>query len=547
MIDCLIKGKKIVPYVLIIFVAVCFGLLTAYFPLCSDDFSYMRISGQGTRVESVLDVITSQIHHWLHWGGRVWSLGLAQYFLMYDKVVFNVANILCYAVCTYFCVHVVSAKVRPWRWLCVMLLMWMVMPHPGSTIFWVTGAVVYLWAACINVLFVCFLLKENRMYGCLALAMSLPAGNANEAMALGLIVSLGLYFMLTRSKRIIHHVGLILYGIGAGLNIIAPGNFVRMEVRGMSEVRPMALILTEFYEQLKYIFTTVLFTGDEGVKIAYALFFALLIVACMCWKHFRERWYVLFVSLLVGAMVIMCFNLYVKAIYPRALFPFCFIVFLSACVAACGVFDNGVLSRRWNRLVAIILFAVAGGWSVVEIPAAYASISALRQMQIKTQNAVQQGVNIVIRDEQYERSDTRYQERCCMSSDVLGNRQYVSHFGGKDYSVLTAEQAQLIQRIESKLCSMNNAQMITVDGWRVYCMVDRPKSVSIHEPPRETPYKIRFMREISHKMKRKVGQFTVRIGQRYYALWQSNEPCCILTIQYMDKRKEEKKITLERV
>jgi len=82
--------------VALIAVIVIFHTLSTIFPLCSDDFSYSYVCGGEERVEGVVEIIRSQCHHYCVWGGRFFVHCIAQFFLMFDKAVFNIANTLCY-------------------------------------------------------------------------------------------------------------------------------------------------------------------------------------------------------------------------------------------------------------------------------------------------------------------------------------------------------------------------------------------------------------------------------------------------------------------
>ena len=74
-----------------------FYFFTLKYPICSDDWSYFFICGGAERISSVGDVFCSQCVHYMMWGGRFVAHCAVQFFLMFNKEWFNVANALCYA------------------------------------------------------------------------------------------------------------------------------------------------------------------------------------------------------------------------------------------------------------------------------------------------------------------------------------------------------------------------------------------------------------------------------------------------------------------
>ena len=172
---------KKVYCVLIILVLILFYYLTSLFPICSDDFSYSYVYGGDGRVNGICDVFYSQVNHYKTVNGRFWTHSLVQGLLWCDKTVYDIVNVFVYALCTYMIAHVSCSdnKEKFSLWCLMVCSFWVLMPHPGSSMFWLTGSINYLWVSCINVLFfyVVFFMHVKWRYAFIPLGII--AGNAH--------------------------------------------------------------------------------------------------------------------------------------------------------------------------------------------------------------------------------------------------------------------------------------------------------------------------------------------------------------------------------
>ena len=74
-------------------------ILNLITPLIMDDFSYAF--GTTGRVQNLKDIFDFQIWYYLHWGGRNVAHTLAQFFLMNNKLLFNIMNSAIYTLLIY--------------------------------------------------------------------------------------------------------------------------------------------------------------------------------------------------------------------------------------------------------------------------------------------------------------------------------------------------------------------------------------------------------------------------------------------------------------
>lgn len=121
----------------------------------ADDQKYKYIIGieKITEVSSIWDIIISQTNHYCIWGGRSIVHAIAQFFLMYDKIVFNVANTIILIILLLDIYYMAAnKKISIKMWIVACCITWFSVPGIGN-ILWLTGACNYLWGTAIEILF----------------------------------------------------------------------------------------------------------------------------------------------------------------------------------------------------------------------------------------------------------------------------------------------------------------------------------------------------------------------------------------------------------
>ena len=209
-------------------------------PLLADDYSY-GLSLDNTRLNSILDIINFQINHYLTWGGRTVAHTIAQFFLLFPKWVFSIANTFAYIALIYLIyLHAKgeSKEHKPLLLLLIHLMLWFLLPVFGQTCLWLVGSCNYLWTTVI-ILFLLFQYRRSnlkkdsikRIIGIFLLGIIAAWTNENTAVGL-LVIILGLIIV----KKVKHQKikkweisGAIGSLIGFLVLILAPGNFVRSQ------------------------------------------------------------------------------------------------------------------------------------------------------------------------------------------------------------------------------------------------------------------------------------------------------------------------------
>lgn len=239
------KIEKFLFSLVILLILVGMYILNHYTTLIVDDYGYSFSLGH--RTKGIMDILESQYNHYFVWGGRVVVHTIAQFFLMFDKKVFDIANTFAYlamVLVVYF--HAVGRfKIYPLLLLLINLLFFLCMPAFGQVFLWVVGACNYLWGP---LLVFSYLIPyriqyskdtpviDNKILCVIFGLLGIISGWTNENMGLTLafviLVFMYLYWLEHKKIYLWCICGFIGASIGAVALILAPGNMVRMEAGG---------------------------------------------------------------------------------------------------------------------------------------------------------------------------------------------------------------------------------------------------------------------------------------------------------------------------
>ena len=263
--------NKIPAWAVVTFGAGIFLVQNLLTPIIGDDYAYAFIwdaaqngnfqnnLGKLYRVESIGDVFVSQYEHWLTWGGRSIAHCCVQFFMMFDKFFFDVANALVYAALGLLIYFLAAGKfeLRAGALLWIFFALWFCLPEFYQTTLWLTGSCNYLWMTVLQLAFLLpFALKFWRKKFSLPVPVmifaGLMAGWSNEsggAFTIFLTFLALMYFW--RQKKIERWMlaGFIALFAGYALLMLAPGNFQRYVVDSNAETKPflsLAMLMDNF-------------------------------------------------------------------------------------------------------------------------------------------------------------------------------------------------------------------------------------------------------------------------------------------------------------
>lgn len=228
-------------------IGICGGiilLLNVLTPMIADDFGYLYVFGEKVQVSSLSDLVRSQSHHYMKWGGRSVVHFIAQALLQVPRLVADVLNTGVYLIFVsliYFHIKGRDERNSLSIFVLINLAAWFVLPMFGDTVLWITGSANYLWGTTIILL---FLLPYRRYAGSVPSGMlssifsslglflfGVIAGWTNENTVAGMIVIIVLFLLYYRSQKwnipSAFWLGLAGVVVGYVIMISAPGNFYR--------------------------------------------------------------------------------------------------------------------------------------------------------------------------------------------------------------------------------------------------------------------------------------------------------------------------------
>ena len=240
-----------------------FNVLT---PMMTDDLFYSKTVSEAS---SIRDLFAQEYTQYMTWTGRSVCHMILRFFLLTDKMVFNVANSVAFVLLTLLIYWNVDhrKKYDTPVYLLVNLLIWMFGVVFRQTVLWETGACNYLWGAVLIMGFVTLYryglkresgggqesegvvpkqadgLKHPVLWAVFLPVLGVLAGWCNENSSGGglLMVLLCLGFYLYEKKKGLHAIkpwmitGLLGNLAGLAIMVLAPGNAIRSQAQPEEE------------------------------------------------------------------------------------------------------------------------------------------------------------------------------------------------------------------------------------------------------------------------------------------------------------------------
>lgn len=231
-------------YILIIsyaIIGVVFYLLDQYNTFINDDVFYAFIYETPQKIESLTDIINSQIDHYLHRNGRFVVHCVVQFFCgILEPRWFYIINtfvflIFLYVVCWYIFRY---TKNNTSLLAITIFALFFIFPRWRiTTIGFISGSVNYLWCALFYLLFIIMFEKERKkkrnvgfftkiFYFLLALVI----GSLQESFCIGISAFFLLFYSVNYKSFKGSVIPLVVgFLVGSAFVVFAPGNFVRFE------------------------------------------------------------------------------------------------------------------------------------------------------------------------------------------------------------------------------------------------------------------------------------------------------------------------------
>ncbi|MGX4687054.1 DUF3329 domain-containing protein [Vagococcus sp. JNUCC 83] len=174
----------------------------------SDDYAYHYVykgflpTENAEKIHGISSIITSQITHYKLWNGRYLAHSIVQFFLQYNKIIFNLFNTLAFLLLAYLIysiVNTVSKVKKPSLLLAqIITLLWLIIPSFGQTVLWVSGSGNYLWTSLFYTGFLLLCLKnldDHMLTILVSIIVGFLSGATNENSGPATILTVLLIFL----------------------------------------------------------------------------------------------------------------------------------------------------------------------------------------------------------------------------------------------------------------------------------------------------------------------------------------------------------------
>lgn len=217
-----------------IFIFITVLLINCYTPFNGDDYKYAFNYSDGSRITNIFDVIESQFVHYKVMNGRFIPHLLEQIFAgITGKWLFNIINsfiliwfielvtnrLKCYS----------NTKEKNYFRILTFLASLFLFSYPGQTIYWMAGALNYLWPMTFTLYLLTVFEKKQKYNTILLFTISLISAWFQEAISIVFCISLILLMLNDKNIRSINNIIIILgYILGTSLIMFSPGTLTRL-------------------------------------------------------------------------------------------------------------------------------------------------------------------------------------------------------------------------------------------------------------------------------------------------------------------------------
>ena len=233
------KSYFILSFALLLY-AIYFVWISFQFPYIIDDFyyRYIYIHQYGERIESIPDIVTSQIWHYQYINGRSLIHFLLQlvFLITENKFIINFLNTIVWIALAHTIVITTTNKQNRnlTYWLIAIIGLRFALPAGYIIPYWIAGNFNYYWTS-LYALLVLNIYQNNTkdarpIYYPVYIIASFIMGWSHESLAIGVSLALLSDIFIRKDRTRLHIFMCIACCIGCTIMILAPGNFRRFPV-----------------------------------------------------------------------------------------------------------------------------------------------------------------------------------------------------------------------------------------------------------------------------------------------------------------------------
>lgn len=404
--------------------------------------------------------------------------------------------------------------------------------------FWLTGSFNYLWPSMLTMVFLCLLFSKKNWHILCALPLALIAGNGHESISLGISATLVIYTIISPRKSLVFYIAVACYIIGMLTNVLAPGNFVRLDsVNTSGAIGFFDFILKYFKHILKVGYRLTFNWSDLGVQCCVLMWGYSVLTY---WKlrkscDYDAAKHTILVSFLVGSIASLGINFISGTTYARAVYGFCFLAYLTFITSL-----THLEKRQLYRGLLTVSFII----NIIFIPIVYTKVSishenvknAIHHSQTKKHIAIAHPDSSILHNSRF----CSYTPSPCLLNN--NNKNLAALYGGEDISLLEFEHARLIFASLDLLKQTDYHKTINLpQQLRIARLRSKPTQIVEHlflKPlnPADKSYTAKLHHWLTSQLTPGKNTYVIRIDDNYYLYWISNDYHGSANIVYKDKK-----------
>ncbi|QCJ63299.1 hypothetical protein C9423_02470 [Lactobacillus sp. Koumiss] len=207
----------------------------------SDDYTYRFVYKSAMpadpleKINGFRSIIRSQVSHYNIWNGRFVAHSIVQFFMQYNKFIFNIFNSIAFlslGLIIYLIINTTkNVRNSIKMFLLIFLSLWLFIPEFGKSVLWLSGSGNYLWMGIIYSSFLLFNLQNfqtNLFTICTSIVLGFLSGATNEnsgpATTLIIVLLIIWKYIERKSYDIWRLLGVVSSGVGFIIMMKSPGS-----------------------------------------------------------------------------------------------------------------------------------------------------------------------------------------------------------------------------------------------------------------------------------------------------------------------------------
>lgn len=348
-----LSQKTVIGMIVVFFLVFLMNCLVV---VVSDDLGYQINNG-------LLDIFHREYVQYMTWTGRTVAHILARFFLAMPKIIFNIANSLCFVYFTYLlCAHAQKKRELPnlLVYLLTVCLVFLFVPLFGQTVLWETGSCNYLWTTTIVLhALLPYRLNDTQeknpsVIGMFLLGLLGGWSNENTGGAFILLIGLFLLPLFYQKKKVSPWMwsGLVGSVLGFCMLILAPGN----KIRALDFVHTEGKAYELLHDWVQFVDVL-----EIGQGVLWILFVIVLTLYWVLKKNQKEVYYACSYAVAGIAAVFAITLSPVPVLFDRSMFGAT--AFLIIAIVLCA---NALMDQKEMKIGLSVLCALLGLGSVFQ-------------------------------------------------------------------------------------------------------------------------------------------------------------------------------------